>query len=223
MDFHFSRFEIMTGTGALFLCLAFICVFVEASAIENEIGTAAMQAVERQDLFWVGVEARGQHLLLSGAAPDYLAKRRASEIAAAIDGVASVANGINIIGEAGTCQWQIDDYLKDRTVSFKAGRPELTESSFPVLAMIASIARGCGAAFEVAAHTDATGDASVNLQLSQRRAEVAVRHLVQSGVDPARLKAVGYGKAQPIADNATEAGRSANRRLEFRIMGEDHG
>ncbi|MFU8813731.1 MAG: OmpA family protein [Pseudomonadales bacterium] len=221
MDFHFSRFEIATGTGALFLCLAFICVFVEASAIENEIGAGAMQAVERQDLFWVGVEARGQHLVLSGAAPDYLAKQRASELAAGIAGVVGVDNRINIIGEAGTCQWKMDEYLQDRAVTFKPGRPELTESSFPVLAMVASIARGCGAAFEVAAHTDGSGDAAVNLKLSQRRAEVAVRHLVQSGVDPARLEAVGYGKSQPVADNATEEGRSANRRLEFRVMG-DH-
>ncbi len=106
-------------------------------------------------------------------------------------------------------------------MTFKSGRAELSPSSLPVLAMIAGIARGCGAAFEVASHTDDRGDATVNLALSQRRAEAAVRYLVQSGVAPEQLRAVGYGEVQPVADNATDAGRAANRRLEFRILGED--
>ncbi|MEQ8858210.1 MAG: OmpA family protein [Pseudomonadales bacterium] len=221
MDLTFSRFELLTGTGALFLCLVFTCTFLEASAIQNEIGAAAVAAVEREDLFWVSVEGRGQRLVLSGAAPDYLAKDRAGQIAAGIAGVSAVDNRIAIIGEAGTCQNRVDEYLKDRRVTFKAGRAELTASSLPVLAMIAGIARGCGASFEVASHTDDRGDAAMNQTLSQRRAEAAARYLVQSGVPPEQLRAVGYGEAQPIADNATESGRQDNRRLEFRIIGED--
>jgi outer membrane protein OmpA-like peptidoglycan-associated protein len=221
MDFHFTRFEIATGTGALFLSLVFVCMFMEASAMQNEIGTAAVAAVDREDLFWASVEARGQHLVLSGAAPDQRARQRAGEIAAGIPGAVGVDNRIAIIGEAGTCQKQVDEYLKDRRVTFKSGRAELSPASLPVLAMIAGIARGCGASFEVASHTDDRGDAAVNLKLSQRRAELAVRYLVQSGVPPHQLQAVGYGAAQPVADNSTAAGREANRRLEFRILGAD--
>lgn len=219
MEFRFSPFEILTGTGALFLCLLFVSLFVEASSIQNEIGAAATTAVDREDLFWVSVEARGQHLVLSGAAPDYRAKERAGEIAGSVRGVASVDNRIAIIGEEGTCQQDVDDYLKHRQVTFKAGQAELTPSSFAVLAMVASIARGCGAAFEVASHTDSSGDAAMNLKLSQRRAEAVARYLVQSGVSPARLRAVGYGETQPLADNASAAGRAANSRVEFRIIG----
>lgn len=219
MDFRFSRFEILTGTGAAFLCLVFVCLFNEASAIETELGTAAAAAVEKEDLFWVSVEARGQALYLTGAAPDYRARDRAGELAAGIRGVASVENDIAIIGEAGTCQKEIDEYLKDRRVTFKAGRAELAASSFPVLAMVAGIARGCGASFEVASHTDSKGDSAVNQKLTQRRAEVVVRYLVQSGVSPEQLKAVGYGESQPVADNASKAGRAANNRLEFRVLG----
>lgn len=221
MDFHFTRFEIATATGALFLSLVFVCTFMEASAMQNEIGAAAVSAVDREDLFWASVEARGQHLVLSGAAPDQRARERAAEVAAGIPGAVAVDNRIAIIGEAGTCQKQVDDYLKDRRVTFKSGRAELSPASLPVLAMIAGIARGCGASFEVASHTDDRGDSSVNLKLSQRRAEVAVRYLVQSGVPPRQLEAVGYGAAQPVADNRTAAGREANRRLEFRILGAD--
>lgn len=221
MEFNFSRFEILTGTGAVFLCLFFAATFSEASAIQNEITTAAVDAVDREDLFWVSVEGSGQSLVLSGAAPDYLARERAGEIAAGIAGVTVVDNQIAIIGEQGTCQKQVDEYLQDRRVTFKTGQAELAGSSLPVLAMIAGIARGCGAAFEVASHTDDRGDAAVNQKLSQRRAEAAVRYLVQSGVSPGQLRAVGYGETQPIADNASAAGREANRRLEFRIIGED--
>jgi outer membrane protein OmpA-like peptidoglycan-associated protein len=212
MELRFSRFEIVTGTGALFLCLVFVCVFMEAGAVQNDIGAAATEAVAGDDLFWV---------ILDGAAPDAAARERAAEIVATVPGVAGVSNRIRIVGEVGTCQWEVDEYLKDRRVTFEPGRADLTETSLPVLDMIAAIVRGCGAAFEVASHTDATGDAAMNLALSQRRAEAAVRYLVQSGVDPDRLVAVGYGETQPLADNATEAGRAANRRLEFRILGAD--
>jgi len=221
MDFHFSRFEIATGTGSLFLCLVFVCLFMEASAIQGEIGTAATAAVQREDLFWASAEARGQALVLSGAAPDELARERAGETAAEVPGVTGVDNRIAVIGEAGACQSPVDDYLKDRRVSFKAGRAEPSPASLPVLAALAAIARGCGASFEVAGHMDAQGDSMINRKLSQRRAEAVVRHLVQSGVRPERLRAVGYGETQPVADNGTGAGRAANRRIEFRILGGD--
>lgn len=221
MDFHFSRFEIVTGTGAVFLCLVFVCLFTEASAIQTGISTTAVAAVEREDLYWVSVEGRGQSLVLSGAAADARARDRAGEVAAAVPGVTSVDNRIAVIGEAGACQQKIDDYLQDRRVTFKTGRPELSTASLPALAMVADIARGCGAAFEVASHTDDEGDSAVNLKLSQRRAEAVVRYLVQSGVAPDQLRAVGYGETQPVADNATHDGRTANRRVELRILGAD--
>ena len=58
------------------------------------------------------------------------------------------------------------------------------------------------------------------MRLSQRRADSVVKYLVQRGVEPLQLKARGYGESQPIADNDSEAGRSENRRVEFRVMGE---
>jgi len=219
MDFRFSQFEILTATGTLFLCLLFICVFSEASSIEDDLGARVAEAVRKQNLFWASVEAHGQNIVLSGAAPDYRAKSQAGEIAGSVWGVTGVVNEIAIIGQAGTCQQKIDELLKDQRVVFKAGRAEIDESSFPMLAMVASIARACDTSLEIAAHTDSVGDATVNLKLSQRRAEAVSRHLVKSGVSPERIKATGYGETQPIADNDTESGRRANRRIEFRVLG----
>jgi OOP family OmpA-OmpF porin len=64
-------------------------------------------------------------------------------------------------------------------------------------------------------HTDNVGDGEYNRGLSQRRAESVVNHLVEAyGIDRTRLSAKGYGMANPVADNATDAGRQANRRIE---------
>jgi len=70
---------------------------------------------------------------------------------------------------------------------------------------------------EVAGHTDNVGTDAANLDLSQKRANEVANYLIAGGIDKARLKAKGYGAAQPIADNATETGRAQNRRTEIVI------
>ncbi|MEJ2087272.1 MAG: OmpA family protein [Gammaproteobacteria bacterium] len=219
MDLRFSQFEVFTTTGSFFVCLFFVCVFLEASDIEAELGATTAEAVNRHNLFWASVEPSGQRIVLTGAAPDYASKKKAGEIAAVVDGVTSVDNQIAIIGEAGTCQAELDSYLTREQVTFKKGKAELTESSYPLLGMLASIARNCHARLEVATHTDAEGDAAINMKLSQRRADAVRKYLVQSGVDPDHVEARGYGETQPIADNSTEEGREANRRVELRVIG----
>ncbi len=77
---------------------------------------------------------------------------------------------------------------------------------------------------ELSSHTDSVDTDSYNLQLSQRRAESAVRYLVQHGIAPDRLVAKGYGESKPIARNTNPdgtdnpAGRQKNRRTEFKIL-----
>lgn len=73
------------------------------------------------------------------------------------------------------------------------------------------------ATFEVAGHTDSKGSDSYNMDLSNRRAGNVAAYLVSKGVAAERMKSNGYGESQPVADNATEAGRAANRRVELRI------
>ncbi len=67
-------------------------------------------------------------------------------------------------------------------------------------------------------HTDSQGSDTSNLKLSQRRADAVMLALIKRKVDPARMIAIGYGEEQPIADNATAAGRATNRRTEFTII-----
>lgn len=64
-------------------------------------------------------------------------------------------------------------------------------------------------------HSDNVGDAVYNLNLSHRRAESVVNHLVETyAIDRSRLTAAGYGNSRPVADNSTDAGRQANRRID---------
>jgi outer membrane protein OmpA-like peptidoglycan-associated protein len=67
-------------------------------------------------------------------------------------------------------------------------------------------------------HTDNTGTAEYNMQLSVRRAQSVGNYLKQLGIRGARLTETGYGITQPIADNSTTAGRTLNRRVEIAII-----
>lgn len=69
----------------------------------------------------------------------------------------------------------------------------------------------------VVGHTDSTGDASYNQNLSERRAASVAAVLRGEGVAGGRLRTVGQGEAQPVASNATAAGRAQNRRVEIII------
>jgi outer membrane protein OmpA-like peptidoglycan-associated protein len=87
-------------------------------------------------------------------------------------------------------------------------------------AVIKSVARGLDAnpnlKLRIEGHTDATGNAEHNVDLSRRRAEAVKAVLVsQFGVDAARLTAGGFGASKPIDSNDTPQGRAQNRRVEF--------
>lgn len=69
----------------------------------------------------------------------------------------------------------------------------------------------------IVGHTDSTGPASYNQQLSLRRAGAVEQYLRNEGVIPQRLSVYGMGEEEPRASNATEAGRRLNRRVEIII------
>jgi len=70
----------------------------------------------------------------------------------------------------------------------------------------------------VEGHTDDKGSHPYNDKLSLMRAESVKNYLVSRGIDPARIKTVGYGKRKPVAPNDTEFGRRLNRRTEIVIL-----
>ncbi|QDG51975.1 hypothetical protein FIV42_14875 [Persicimonas caeni] len=72
--------------------------------------------------------------------------------------------------------------------------------------------------FLVAGHTDDVGQAEANWELSTKRAVEVVQLLEESGVDPTKLAAAGYGEYDPVASNETDEGKALNRRIEIIMM-----
>ncbi len=72
---------------------------------------------------------------------------------------------------------------------------------------------------KITGHTDSTGAAEYNQQLSLRRAQAVRDYLVKLGGNPSIMEVAGMGEANPIADNKTAAGRAQNRRVEVDVVG----
>jgi OmpA-OmpF porin, OOP family len=72
--------------------------------------------------------------------------------------------------------------------------------------------------YEVAGYTDSNASDAYNQDLSERRANRVKSRLVDLGVSPGQLTPHGYGESSPVADNATAAGRAANRRVEIKPL-----
>ena len=106
-------------------------------------------------------------------------------------------------------------------IPFELGKVTLDGASEPALREVAAIlGRAPDARVVVEGHTDDTGSAAWNMKMSQARAEAVVRWLVdRGGIASRRLTAKGRGGTRPVADNATEAGQAANRRVEFSVVG----
>jgi OmpA-OmpF porin, OOP family len=117
------------------------------------------------------------------------------------------------------CETRFDVISTAGAVYFKTGSAELDHKSDAILESVADIANRCPTAkIEVTGHTDSNGDKETNKKLSEQRAHAVMSFLVQRGIAAARVEALGYGDAHPIAPNDTEANRAKNRRIEFRVL-----
>ena len=120
------------------------------------------------------------------------------------------------------CASQVADVLARQKITFTPGSAELDARAGAVMDALATALTDCeGIGMEIAGHTDAQGSDSGNRALSQARAEAVLVALQGRRVDIGGMKAVGYGEARPIADNGEEAGREANRRIEFSLLSPD--
>jgi outer membrane protein OmpA-like peptidoglycan-associated protein len=116
------------------------------------------------------------------------------------------------------CQSDLDRALAAESFRFRFNDAEIAPASFALVDAIAVIARRCGRLqLVIGGHTDATGNAAFNVYLSEQRARTVRDLLIDRGVDPAHLIAAGFGAAEPIASNASAAGRAQNRRIEIKV------
>ncbi|MDY6860561.1 MAG: OmpA family protein [Pseudomonadota bacterium] len=117
------------------------------------------------------------------------------------------------------CVDGINAILAEQKITFAPGSVTLEGEALKVVDRIASALRDCpGVRMEIGGHTDSQGREVMNEQLSQQRAEAVLAELIARRILTTDLTARGYGESVPIAENDTEDGREANRRIEFRLI-----
>ena len=119
------------------------------------------------------------------------------------------------------CVARMNAVLEVKKITFAPGSADIDASAEEQLEQLAAAFEDCDRIrVEIGGHTDSQGREEMNLNLSQQRADAVRSGLVDRGVEPAALVSVGYGEAQPIADNGTSEGREANRRIAFLLIPE---
>lgn len=122
------------------------------------------------------------------------------------------------------CEAQIGAVVADGKINFEPGSATIDSSALNTMDKIATILEKCGdIALEVQGYTDSQGRETMNLALSQSRAESVLNELRARRVLTSSFVARGFGEESPVASNETEDGREANRRIEFRLIRPDAG
>ncbi|MBW7936868.1 MAG: OmpA family protein, partial [Flavobacteriales bacterium] len=106
-----------------------------------------------------------------------------------------------------------------RNVYFDTDRFDLlADSKVELTKLVALLTANPGMKIEIGGHTDNMGSKSHNQKLSENRAKAVYDYLITKNINANRMTYKGYGDSLPIADNATEEGRSLNRRTEFKVI-----
>ncbi|MBB3234211.1 OmpA family protein [Phyllobacterium endophyticum] len=145
---------------------------------------------------------------LSGGAIGNYMDRQESELRAQLQGtgVSVTRNGDRII------------LNMPSAITFNTDQDQVKPEFFSTLSSVAIVLRKFDRTIvDVAGHTDSTGSLQHNQLLSERRALSVSNYLTQQGIDNRRFDVRGYGPTEPVATNATEAGRAQNRRVEIQI------
>lgn len=101
-------------------------------------------------------------------------------------------------------------------ITFATDQSDVNAAFYPTLNSVALVLKRYNQSLvDVYGHTDSTGSDTYNLTLSQQRAQSVASYLISQGADARRFYVQGFGEARPLADNGTETGRAANRRVEI--------
>ncbi|SFD02450.1 DUF5723 family protein [Algibacter pectinivorans] len=134
-----------------------------------------------------------------------------------IDQAGSVANNGCPKEVIEKLQNTLNNYAK--VIFFNYGKSTLKPESSIVLADIITVLNEYpNSKFVIEGHTDSIGSYELNQRLSETRANAVKNYLIEHGIDPTRLSAIGYGEKRPIATNMYKAGRLQNRRVEIKLV-----
>lgn len=123
-------------------------------------------------------------------------------------------SGVQVIRDGDNIRLQLPS-----NITFATDSSQIASNFDPILVDVARVLQQYEkTTMVVEGHTDSTGTAEYNQQLSESRAWSVSNHLARNGVDTRRITIIGYGESQPVASNNTAEGRQLNRRVELRIV-----
>jgi len=117
------------------------------------------------------------------------------------------------------CVSRVTKMLTESGIVFAPSSAVISDPSIPTIEAIAALLTQCREArIEIGGHTDSQGREEMNRSLSQGRADAVLDALLAQNLLLGDITAKGYGEAEPIADNGSDEGRAANRRIEFKLL-----
>ena len=162
-------------------------------------------AVERRQRALIGA---GVGALAGGAIGAYM-DRQEAELRAELEGT-----GVSVTRIGDNITLNMPGH-----VTFATNSSDLSPAFFDVLTSVGKVLTEFDqTVVEVAGHTDSTGSDAYNQGLSERRAASVSQYLQSQNISSQRLITIGLGESMPVADNTTNAGRQANRRVEITMV-----
>lgn len=144
-----------------------------------------------------------------GGGVGYYLDAQAAELRAEL-----VSTGVQVVEERDSIR-----LIMPGNITFKTDSADINSSFYPVLNSVAKVLnKYSNSTVMVSGHTDNTGTAEYNLNLSRERAGSVASYLQGQGVKASRFEVMGLGYSNPIASNSTATGRAQNRRVEIKII-----
>ncbi|WP_245155539.1 OmpA family protein [Paracoccus ravus] len=119
------------------------------------------------------------------------------------------------------CVDRLNAVMHESEIGFEPSKSVIAGDPEPALNRISEIMGECHEyRIELGGHTDSQGSDELNAELSRTRAQAVWAAIRAHGVNVTNMTAHGYGETRPVAENDTEEGREANRRIEFTLLSE---
>ena len=224
-------------TSLFIVCLMVITVIWKQSTIEVDLIQRTRQTLDQLGFLETPVQFSGRDGALLIASTDVERLKPYLNQLNQIEGVRSITTKMqlsqsqpiidfhantNDLDENGLYLPSQDHPLEQislTSVRFNYAQATLTAESFGVLnKLVHDIKQYPDIKIEISGHTDNSGTALGNLAMSQARAQAVVNYLVNNGIQPKQLVAVGYGSTRPIATNTTRSGRTTNQRIALTVL-----
>ncbi len=208
--------------GSIALILLTVSVRSDLNHITRSISFQAHETAQSLGASNIEIEVDGRDIAMSGTLEAGVDRDALVQSVGALNGVRVVVDDMEEFDPSELARIELLGFKEGlesidfSQVAFERGSASLTSDSRDALLQLVQVLRTYPQfRIRVAGHTDNTGRAEVNLRISRQRASSVADFLVDHNIKASQIIAQGYGATRPIADNSTEAGRTANRRIEI--------